>query len=254
MIVSHKHKFIFVKSRKTAGTSLEIGLSQYCGPDDIITPISPEDELIRKELGFRGPQNFRVPISKYGPRDYLRACLGRWPEFYNHMPAKEIVRLLGPQIWNEYFTFTIEREPFGKAISRYYWSTSEPRESIEEYLCTAPVSLISNWETYAINDRPAVDMVIRYEHLNDDLAVLQSQLGLGEVVMPKAKGTYRKDRSHYSQILNPAARNRIEIVCAREIRYFGYKWDEERSDVSVDGADKSHISLTSSDRVSAPCQ
>ena len=65
MIISHKHKFIFLKTVKTAGTSIEIALSKYCGPDDIITPASPEDEITRSELGYPGPQNCFSPIRKY---------------------------------------------------------------------------------------------------------------------------------------------------------------------------------------------
>ncbi|PYL93687.1 MAG: hypothetical protein DMF14_00320 [Verrucomicrobia bacterium] len=41
MIISHKHKFIFIKTVKTAGTSLEVFLSQHCGPDDVLTPFAP---------------------------------------------------------------------------------------------------------------------------------------------------------------------------------------------------------------------
>ena len=37
MIVSHKHKFIFFKTRKTAGSSIQVALANHCGPDDIIT-------------------------------------------------------------------------------------------------------------------------------------------------------------------------------------------------------------------------
>ncbi len=58
MIVSHARKFIFVKTRKTSGTSMEISLSTVCGPDDIITPISWEDELVRLDMGGRLPQNY----------------------------------------------------------------------------------------------------------------------------------------------------------------------------------------------------
>ncbi len=56
-IINHKFKFIFIKTRKTAGTSLEIALSKFCDSEDMITRIKPMDEKIRKELGFQGPIN-----------------------------------------------------------------------------------------------------------------------------------------------------------------------------------------------------
>ena len=46
MIISHKHKLIFIKPLKVAGTSFELALRNYCGPDDIITRCTPTDEKI----------------------------------------------------------------------------------------------------------------------------------------------------------------------------------------------------------------
>ena len=51
MILSVRHKFIFIKGMKVAGTSVEMALAPLCGPDDIVTPISPIDEMERLGRG-----------------------------------------------------------------------------------------------------------------------------------------------------------------------------------------------------------
>ena len=65
MIVSHKNRFIFLKTRKTAGSSIEIALSKHCGPEDIITKIAPSEEELRLGLGYRGRQNTQIPLNMY---------------------------------------------------------------------------------------------------------------------------------------------------------------------------------------------
>ena len=37
MIISHKYKFIFVKNRKVAGSSLQACIGKHCGRSDIFT-------------------------------------------------------------------------------------------------------------------------------------------------------------------------------------------------------------------------
>lgn len=230
MIINHKYKFIFLKTRKTAGTSIEIALSKFCDANDVITPISKEDELIRKELGFLGPQNFDVPLRFYSKMDWLRR-IGRVnrKQFYSHAEAQLIRKCIDDKIWNTYFKFCFERDPFDKAISRYYWSTRDPRPEISEYLNSASIKLFSNWNNYTINDQIAVDFVGRYEKLADELGMIKEKLGLpGELSLPRAKGSYRKSRKHYSSLLDSESRARIEIVCAKEMAAFDYRWNESQ--------------------------
>lgn len=63
MIVLKLKKMIFLKAMKTAGTSFEIALSRHASESDIITPIKSADELIRSNLGFPGPMNFKEEFS-----------------------------------------------------------------------------------------------------------------------------------------------------------------------------------------------
>ena len=56
-IIFKKEKLIFCKGLKNAGTSFEIALSKYCDKNDVIGWIENEDEEIRKNLGFKSPQN-----------------------------------------------------------------------------------------------------------------------------------------------------------------------------------------------------
>ena len=57
MIISHEHRFIFLKTKKTAGTAIEAALSQLCGPECVVTPYREESEQDRKGLA---PQNYRI--------------------------------------------------------------------------------------------------------------------------------------------------------------------------------------------------
>ena len=64
MIFSELHNFLFIKGHKVASTSVEVALSAICGPDDIITPITPIDELHRINLGYRHAQNYGADPEK----------------------------------------------------------------------------------------------------------------------------------------------------------------------------------------------
>lgn len=228
MIINHKYEFIFLKTRKTAGTSIEMALSKFCDANDVITPISKRDELMRQELGFTGPQNYNVSMRCYSKLDWIRLIgKARRKRFFNHASARFVRDCISDEKWSGYFKFCFERDPFDKAISRYFWSTRDPRPEISEYLNSALVELLSNWNIYAINDQIAVDFVGRYENLADDLATIRDKLGLPEQLsLPRAKSSYRTNREHYSSVLNGEARTRIEVVCAKEIAALDYCWTE----------------------------
>jgi len=232
VIICHKYRYIFIRTKKTAGTSLEIALSKFCGPEDVLTTIHPADEEKRQKLGHRGPQNYKVHvplICKILARLKLYSLI-HVKDFKEHCTAEQIRRNVSKKIWNSYFKFCIERNPYDKAISRYYWKTKkdDPRPPLTQFLADSEPQTLSNWHIYTIDNKIAADLVIRYETLHEDLVRLAERLRLpGEISLPNAKVSTRKDRRHYSQVLSEADRDRIEEVCANEISTLGYSWHPE---------------------------
>ncbi len=218
MIINHKYKFIFLKTKKVAGTSLEIALSKFCDQNDIISPIVEKDELTRRKLHFQGPSN----------HENLK--------FWNHISARELKALISPDIWNNYTKVTCVRNTYDQLISRFFWNTngySRPgaqtsfdiwyKKFFETHRATA-----SNWDIYSIDDKAAMDVYLMYHTLEEDCSKLSEQLGLpedlGELIQTiKTKNTSRK-------VLWPSVSDEtfaaIHNDCHNEIEEFGFEIPE----------------------------
>ena len=160
MIVNHKYKFIFLKSGKTGGSSMEIALSKFTTDNDIVTRIWSEEEALRGNLGLNN-KNANGLV--------------------NHSSAADLLKFLeAPQykdkdIFNSYFKFTIIREPVDLFISRYFFrketSINNPvPENINEWIKMLKKRRFSgkhnvsdeNWSIYSLNDKLIVDDFITY--------------------------------------------------------------------------------------------
>lgn len=230
MIISHRHKFIFLRTTKTASTSMEISLSRFCGPEDVITPVNPVDELLRLELGIK-PQNYTRPrkLWEWRPKDLVRYVLHRqWPEkklYWNHMPARLVRKRVTPAVWDSYFKFCFVRNPWDRAISRYYWNMSrDPKQNdLDKSLRQNDPN--SNFEIYTIDGQLAVDFVGRFENMQDDLRKVFERLNLPfDGWLPRTKTKSRIDKRHYSELLSPQQAEYIRKRCQREIELFNYSY------------------------------
>lgn len=230
MILSHKYKFIFLKTNKTAGTSIEIALSKFCGAEDVITPITAEDEVTRKELGCRGPQNYLATLRDYGVRDIYGLVVRRQRKlrFYNHIPARLVMQRVPQEVWNSYFKFCFERNPWDRFLSLYYWRCrTEPRPTVSEFLASdAPLDLKRRgFDIYTIGGKVVVDRVCLYENLTEELEAVRRLLGIPEpLVLPRAKSKFRGDRRSYREVLTEEEKAKIESLFSDEIRLFGYTY------------------------------
>lgn len=230
MIISHAHKFIFLKTKKTAGTSIELALSQLCGPDDIIAPLTEIDEKLR--AGKRGAQNWRTHDWWRSPRPlWKRHWFKRSPQdygFYNHMPAEEARTLLNDdKVWKSYFKFAFDRNPWDRQVSLYHhrYRREAAPPPFETFMQTGRSARLNNYDIYSIGGEVAVDFVGRFENLKNDLRRALGELGLSlETELPRAKATFRRSKAPYRDYYDDRTRAMVADWYAREIALLGYEF------------------------------
>jgi hypothetical protein len=214
MIFNHRYGFIFVKTRKVGGTAVEIALSKYCGEDDIITPIEEEDEEIRTNLGYPSSRNFRKKSAGMA--------------LVHHAPAKRIKAFVGPDTYKQQFKFTIERNPWEKVVSAYFWRGGQDDPvRFGKFVRRGGGYRISDFDCYCINGVLAVDQVIRYEQLQEGLDEIASKLALPgriDISAIKAKGNIRPKTRSYREYYDEETRELIRVQFAREIAMFGFSF------------------------------
>lgn len=227
MIISHTHRFIFIKSTKTAGTSVEAALSNFCSGDDIVTPLG-DYYFNRDEKGTWTHKSMNAGV------------------FQQHDDAITIKNRLPTDIWNNYFKFSITRNPWDRTLSRFFWNhrndpALKPKEGVFAYLGLRKDELkpIRNafkrflveeeWDTndrfYIIDGELCVDYVIRYENLEGGLREACIRVGLPEIHLPRLKSGFRDKKRHYSEYYDNESRDLVAEKHHNDIRIFGYQFE-----------------------------
>jgi hypothetical protein len=227
MIISHEHRFIFLKTKKTAGTSIELALCQICGPDDIITPVTAEDEKLRTG---RGPQNWRRHGWWQSPRPlWKRRWLKLGPPdygYYNHITAAEVANYIGPEIWSSYFKFAFDRNPWDRQVSHYHFRHRGWKRppTFAEFLSRDRRARVNNYEIYSIEGKPCVDFLGRFETLEEDLAKVLKTLGIeARPQLPRAKSSFRPHKP-YQDYYDEHTEKLVGDWYQNEIALLGYSF------------------------------
>jgi hypothetical protein len=235
MIISHTHKFILLKSLKTAGTSVEAALSQACSGPDVVTPLN-DFSFNQGEGGALVHRAMNAETLSWWDKE----------ELGQHVDVATLRRNLPAEAWNTYYKISIARNPWDRVVSLFAWSSRNdpslnPRKRFYHRLGIAFDEMREirpgfrkfvegDWETndrfYTIDGELCVDFVIRYENLLADLDILRTRLGLPDITLPRLKTGFRPGQVHYSRYYDEETKILVARRHHNDIRLFGYTFTD----------------------------
>lgn len=226
VLVSHRYKFIYISSFKTASSSTCSFFEKFC--------VSPEEQK-----NYVHKDEIDSVESEYGIRGLRFNGKGKWN---NHTSLFEIKDRLGEKIFVNYFKFTNIRNPWDRIVSEYFYHSKRdlPSDvSFEQYVMNH-CKINRTGQLYTeVNEkngkrRYLCDFYIRYEHLKEDIISVCKLLGIPEEdyaniddELPEFRTEYREhDRDgrkfHYSTYYNEKTRNKVAELYKDDIEKFGY--------------------------------
>lgn len=241
MLVSHTHKFIFTKTFKTAGTSIEHYFEPYCLPDTLLASGSGDQEV-------EGPNGM---VGK-------RGRVGKEHQWYAHMSAASIREQLKPQYWDTYFKFSVVRNPFDKMVSAYFFLLQLKKEqglfdglknrvkvwagrSEEVYPGDHADHRINfrNWikagahfddkAAYQIEGKSILDFTMQYEYLHKHLeqVCLHLHIPYEPERLKQLKSNYRSPEWSLSELYDEESKTLVALKHKGLIEAFKYRFPAE---------------------------
>lgn len=189
VLVSNPYKFIFLKTSKTAGTSVEMALEPVCAPKG--HKVQEAVETVLSDIGIIGS---RMRPCTLPPQPAIER--GTW---CHHKPAADIRRDLGEARFAAYTKITTIRNPFDRCVSLFHWANRQLLDLIDSFdqIRTTFQDFIKSleWGTNEsiafIDGEYIIDRAIRFEHLSQDLGATADDLGipLRPNALPHTKST-----------------------------------------------------------------
>ena len=200
MIVSRKHKFIYLGINKTATTSIENALSPY------------RNKYYHKYLRIK--HNI---IHKGKPA-------------FKHNPALNVKDLVGERIWNSYFSFTFVRNPWARTLSEYtghrYDKSTSLKEGFTEWVLAGGNWLAKNntMKNFVSDEdgKVIVDYIGKLENINEDMKIICDKIGIEPMELQHFNTSEKT--SYYRDIYTDETRKIVTDWVVEDAEMFGYEF------------------------------
>lgn len=198
MIVSHKHKFVFIRPQKVGGTSLENAIDQL-DPDSKSHDISSK-KYIQQNTGYNLDPH--------------------------HIPGVSVKKLMKHKNYKKFFKFSFTRNPWDRMVSLYKYLNKMGCSNTQS--CTLKEFIQqgdNSWWFGAFDNHidfiGTVDFIGRVETLQEDFDFICKKIGIPSVDIPHKNKTIH---AHYSEYYDQESRDLVASRFEKDIRYFGYKF------------------------------
>jgi hypothetical protein len=253
MIISRSKKFIFLHSRKTAGTYISALLYNFLENDDLILGTLEDIYNLNKfnlknHLDFLNILNINHTYKSLIKTLYNRKNFGFFiNKFYKykytkkyinppHMPYSHVIENF-PECKN-FFKFCFVRNPYDYAVSDYLWRIKNSKKfknlSFFDYLniklnCLEHTIIAepkTNWPIYTLKNEVKVDFVGRFENIDEDLKIIFSKLNLDTKYLDVKSKPLKKNlaRQDYRAYYTKKERLIVEKLHHKEIEKFKYEF------------------------------
>lgn len=206
MLVSHRHRFIFIHTYKTAGTSVRRALEPFV-----------EDRWRFRTARFT--HRLGLPFPRTAPF---------------HLNARQVREWVSPEVFERYFKFAFARNPWDWQVSLYHWTLNHPDHfqhdlvrgmgGFEPYIRWRVDGNVVTQKTLLSDDDGTllVDYVGRMETLHDDFAEICRIIGLSDLPLPhKNRSSERDYRTYYTEETGAL----VARAFAEDVELFGYTFD-----------------------------
>jgi len=218
MLLSYRHRFLFVHIAKTGGTSVRAALRPY-----------------------RWGWPYSVPLAAASFVSQLtrpRHILGlKFPRHAKAIAAKE---MLPPEFYESLFKFTVVRNPWDLQVSSYHHLQ---REHPEVMAGLPDFSAFLRWKldpdrprrdlldvsrerqseyVADLQGRTIVDFIARYENLGEDFRTICGTIGIEPPALPHHRRA--GDRRPYRDYYDAGTRELVARHYAEDLERFGYEF------------------------------
>ena len=175
MLIIPELKVIFIRPEKISGTSFTRALLRCINRSD-------------KDIAYQ------IKTLQNATSDSGILIDERKLQSLTHAHCHELKAIINRDIWDDYFKISIIRCPYDLMLSYYYWinfrSTVNPKRIIKNFNLLVlrktsemgfkykfrPKSLKYNYTGLCIDNRSAIDFLIRYENRNEDIKELEERI------------------------------------------------------------------------------